>query len=114
MKKIITAVVLTFIMAGTASALSDAEYLRLKKSNADFARADRNLSQVWKKVTANMPRRSFRILQDYQREWIDGGRDDDAEHYMEMGYSRAEAYTMATNDRAEYLPKLAREIIDGD
>ena len=110
MKKILTAMVLTLALAGTAFALSDSEYLSLKKSNADFARADKNLTQVWKKVTGSMSGRSLARIRNEQREWIEEGRDDEAEYYMNMGYSRAEAYTMATNDRAEYLPKLAREI----
>ena len=110
MKKILTAMVLTLALAGTAFALSDSEYLSLKKSNADFARADKNLTQVWKKVTGSMSGRSLARIRNEQREWIEEGRDDEAEYYMNMGYSRAEAYAMATNDRAEYLPKLASEI----
>ena len=113
MKKILTAMVLTLALAGTAFALSDSEYLSLKKSNADFARADKNLTQVWKKVTGSMSGRSLARMRNEQREWIEEGSDDEAEYYMNMGYSRAEAYTMATNDRAEYLPKLAREIRNG-
>jgi len=31
---------------------------------------------------------------------------------MRQGYSRVEAYTMATNDRANLLPERAREIIN--
>lgn len=111
MKKVLTAALLALTLTGTAFALSDSEYTSLKKSNADFARADRNLSQVWKKLSDSMPGKSFKLLRSEQREWIDLGRDEDAANYMEMGYSRAEAYTMATNDRAEYLPKRAREIM---
>ena len=113
MKRIITAAVLVMMLGAQAFALSDEEYLRLKKSSADFARADRNLTQVWKKVTGSMSGRSLRIIREEQREWISEGRDDAAETYMDMGYSRAEAYTMATNERAEYLPELAREIRNG-
>ena len=114
MKRIITAAALVLMLSVQAFALSDAEYKNLKKSSADFARADRRLSQVWKKLSDNMPGRSFRRLQQEQREWVAEGRDYDADSYMEMGYSRAEAYTMATNDRADYLPKRAREIMNGD
>ena len=113
MKKILTAAILTLALAGTAFALSDSEYLTLKKSNADFARADKNLTQVWKKVTGNMSGRSLKVIRDEQRQWIDLGRDEDAAYYMSMGYSRAEAYAMATNDRAEYIPQRAREIRNG-
>lgn len=110
MKRLIPAVLLSIVLTGTAFGLSDKEYIKMKKANADFARADRNLTQVWNKLTRNMPRKYLSILRDEQREWIAVGRDEDAKNYMDMGYSRAEAYTMATNDRAEYLPNLAREI----
>ena len=102
---------MTLILAGTAFALSDAEYNTLRKSSADFARADKNLTQVWKKIAGKMSGTAFKRLQSEQRYWISEGRDDEAERYMDMGYSRAEAYTMATNDRAEYLPERAREIM---
>ena len=101
---------LVIMLAGSAFALSDEEYLRLKKSNADFARADRELTQTWKRLKDSMPKRAFRILQDEQREWIDFLRDRVAEDYMDEGYSRAEAYTMATNERIDELKSRAREL----
>ena len=110
-KRLIISAAMTLILAGSAFALTDAEYNTLRKSNADFARADRNLTQVWKKIAGKMSGASFKRLQSEQRYWISEGRDDEAERYMEMGYSRAEAYTMATNDRAEYLSERAREIM---
>ena len=111
MKRILSAVILTLILAGSAFGLSDSEYLRMKKSNADFARADRELSQVWKRLQNRLPGWAFKVLREEQREWIEYLRDEDANAYMDKGYSRAEAYTMATNDRAEYLPKRARQIM---
>ena len=114
MKRILSALTLTLIFAGAAFGLSDSEYLRLKKSNADFASADRELTRVYKRLQNRLPGWAFKILREEQREWISGGRDDDAESYMDQGYSRAEAYTMATNDRAEYLPRRARQIVNGD
>lgn len=110
MKKILAAVMLLLTMAGAAFALSDQEYLSLKKSNADFARADRRLTQVWKKLKADLSKSVFAELQENQREWIDSGRDEEAEDLMEEGYSRAEAYTIATNNRADELPDIASSI----
>ena len=113
MKRFLSAVLLTLILAGSAFGLSDREYLRMKRNSRDFARADRRLTQVWKRLQDRMPGWAFRILREEQREWIDGWRDEDARMYMEKGYSRIEAYTMATYDRAEYLPKRARAIENG-
>ena len=110
MKRLLSGLLVTLALAGSAFGLSDAEYLRMKKSSADFAKADRELTRVWNRLKDRMPGWAFRILKDEQREWIDGWRDEDARMYMEKGYSRIEAYTMATYDRAEYLPKRARHI----
>ena len=110
MKKVFTVIALVLLSASACFALSDEEYLRMKKNNADFARADRRLSQVWTRLKGSMSARAFSELQDLQREWIDSGRDEEAQSYMNDGYSRVEAYTMATSDRADELPKLAREI----
>lgn len=111
MKRLLSAAILTLILAGSAFGLSDKEYLRMKQSNADFARADARLTRVWNRLKDRMPGWAFKLLREEQREWIDGWRDEDARMYMDKGYSRAEAYTMATNDRAEYLPKRARSIM---
>ena len=107
MKRFLSAVLLTLILAGSAFGLSDREYLKMKRNSRDFARADRRLTQVWKRLQDRMPGWAFKILREEQREWIDGWRDEDARMYMEKGYSRIEAYTMA------YLPKRARAIEDG-
>ncbi|MBQ3455113.1 MAG: hypothetical protein IJG36_01630 [Synergistaceae bacterium] len=114
MKRLLSAVLLTLILAGSAFGLSDREYLKMKRSSKEFARADRNLTRVWNRLEDRMPGWAFKILRDEQRDWINGWRDEDARMYMEKGYSRVEAYTMATDDRAEYLPKRARAIINGD
>ena len=110
MKRFLAVITLIFILASPAFALSDAEFTRMKKNNADFARADRRLSQVWNRLKKELPKRVFNELRDEQRDWVEYGRDEDANAYMEEGYSRAEAYTMATSDRADYLPERAREL----
>lgn len=110
MRKIFAALMLAVLSASMCFALTDEEYLRMKKTNADFARADRRLSQVWKKLKGSVSKAVFTELQDYQREWIDSGRDIEAQGLMDEGYSRVEAYTMATSDRADALPSLAKDI----
>jgi uncharacterized protein YecT (DUF1311 family) len=106
MKKIFAAIVMVLVMAGSVFALSDAEYLTLKKSNTDFARADNRLTQVYGKLKATLSEKKFAEIKDEQLEWIESGRDHEARALMNGGYSRAEAYTMATSDRADYLQKI--------
>ncbi|MBQ7155242.1 MAG: DUF1311 domain-containing protein [Synergistaceae bacterium] len=112
MKRLLTFIVLV-VMCVPAFALSDAEYIRLKKSSTDFARADKRLSNVWTNVKKSLPKKIFTELQKVQREWIASGRDEAADEYVEQGYSRAEAYTMATNDRADALPQIAADLRSG-
>ena len=111
MKRVIS-VLLVLLLTVPAFALSDAEYLRMRKSNADFARADKRLNQVWAGLKKSLPKKIFSQLDKLQREWVSSGRDDEAAAYVSDGYSRMEAYTMATNDRADALPKIAKELRD--
>jgi uncharacterized protein YecT (DUF1311 family) len=108
MKNMFAVLVLVMLTVSPAFALSDEEYTTLKKSNADFAKADRRLAQVWKELKADLYKDAFAELQKDQREWIDSGRDEEAQELMNEGYSRAEAYTIATNNRADELPDIAR------
>lgn len=110
MKKIFVVLALVLAFVGTAFALSDAEYLSLKKSNADFARADKRLTQVYGKLKDALSKKDFADLKDEQLDWIKSERDDEAEELIHKGYSRAEAYTMVTNDRADYLEELLDEV----
>ena len=110
MKKIFAAIVMLLVMAGSAFALSDAEYLTLKKSNSDFARADKRLTQVYGKLKAVLSKKDFAEIMDEQLEWIESGRDQEARALMNGGYSRAEAYTMATSDRADYLQEILDDV----
>ncbi|MBQ7155243.1 MAG: DUF1311 domain-containing protein [Synergistaceae bacterium] len=107
MKRIFAVLALLLVAVSPAFALSDEEYLTLKKSNADFAKADRRLAQVWKELKADLYKDAFAELQKNQREWIESGRDEEAEDLMSEGYSKAEAYTIATNNRADELPDIA-------
>lgn len=110
MKRLVSVLALIFLLSVPAFGLSDSEYLRMRKSNADFARADRNLNQVWSRLRKSLPKNVFTRLDRLQREWVKSGRDEEAASLMEDGYSRIEAYTMVTNDRADSLPKIADDI----
>ena len=110
MKRFVTALLMMMLMISPAFALSDSEYLRMRRSSADFAQADKRLNNVWNRLRRTLPKRVFTQLDRLQREWVKSGRDDEAAALMDDGYSRTEAYTMATNDRAEALPKIAEEL----
>ncbi len=110
MKRFVYALALIFLLTAPAFALSDEEYLKMRKSNSDFARADKKLSQVYSRLKSKLPKRVFAELQKSQREWVSSGRDEAAAALMNDGYSRLEAYTIATNDRADILPEIAAEI----
>ena len=112
MKRFVSALMLALLLCAPAYSLSDSEYLRMRKSSADFARADKRLNQVWARLKKSLPKNVFTQLDKLQREWIKSGRDDDAAALMDEGYSRVEAYTMATNDRADSLPKIADDLRD--
>ncbi|MBQ7197098.1 MAG: DUF1311 domain-containing protein [Synergistaceae bacterium] len=100
MKRLISVVAIIFVFAVPAFALSDAEYLRMKK-NPDFAAADKELTNAYNQAKKSMSKEEFAEFKDDQREWIARDRDVRAQAFMEDGYSRVEAYTMATLERAE-------------
>ena len=110
MKRFVTALLLLLLMLSPASALSDSEYLRMRRSSADFSQADKRLNNVWNRLRRTLPKRIFTQLDRLQREWVKTGRDDEAAALMDDGYSRTEAYTIATNDRADALPKIAEDL----
>ena len=114
MKKFLSAFLLLVLISAPAFALSDAEYLKMKRNSQSFARADRKLTNTWNKLKKSLPEEVFEKLQKDQRSWIKKGRDDAANSYISEGYSRTEAYTFATNDRANKLPEIAAEFEDDD
>ena len=110
MKKIFSALTLLILFTSSAFALSDSDYLKMKRNNVEFARADRKLTNTWNKLKKSLPADAFKELQKDQREWIRTGRDNAANVYIKQGSSRTEAYTLATYQRANILPQIAKEI----
>ena len=92
-----------------AYALSDAEFLKMKKNSAAFAKADKELTQAYKDAKANLSKSDFAELQKEQRKWIASGRDKRAKALMKEGLSRVKAYTQATNERADEIRELFSE-----
>lgn len=112
MKRIISALMLVVLFAGSAFALSDAKYREFMKDPA-FAKADRRLNTVWKKLKKELPDWAFEILQDEQSQWVSSWRDMWAKEYMDENkkLKPVKAYTRVTNERAEFLPERADSIL---
>lgn len=103
MKKFYLAALLVLALCSSAFALSDKDYLRLKRNSKNFARADRELTQVYEEVKDTLSAREFERVKREQRNWIRTGRDAFAKRRMRAGDSRAEAYTAATLARVQEL-----------
>ena len=102
MKRLLTAIVLVMVLCVPAFALSDEEYIRLKRYPA-FAEADRSLASAYNDAKDAMNYIDFEELRKSQREWLDSGRDREARRLMRENYSRVEAYTEVTNRRVAYI-----------
>lgn len=110
MRRILTVIALVLLITSPSFALSDAEYLRMRRNSIAFARADKNLNRVWANLRKSMPKKVFAELEEMQHEWIRDGRDIEAQVLIDDGLSKVEAYTSVTNDRAKALPKLAEDL----
>ena len=115
MKRLISIVAIIFIYSVPAFALSDAEYLKMKK-DPEFAKADRELTRAYNQAKKSMSKEDFADFREDQRQWIARDRDVRAKTFMEDGYSKVEAYTEATLERARgiraELSVMALELID--
>ena len=102
MKRLLSALVLILALYVPAHALSDEEYIRLKRHPA-FAEADRSLASAYNDAKDAMTHTAFEDLRESQRDWIDSGRDKEARRLMRQDYSRVEAYTEVTRRRVAYI-----------
>lgn len=101
MKRFIAAA-LILVMSVPAFALSDAEYLRMKK-DPDFAEADERLNELYERAEASMNPENFAKLRREQRKWLAHGRDELAKKLIRENYSRLLAYTEVTKIRAQEI-----------
>ncbi|MBQ7544127.1 MAG: DUF1311 domain-containing protein [Synergistaceae bacterium] len=108
MKRLLAALTLILALCVPAHALSDEEYIRLKRSPA-FAEADRSLASAYNDAKDAMSYSAFEELRESQREWIDYGRDQEASRLMRQDYSRVEAYTEVTRRRTAYIRQQISE-----
>jgi len=104
-KRLISFCALIFVVMfySSAFALSDAEFQKLKK-DPDFAAADKKLNRVYKEVQASMSKSEFEKVKRGQLQWINSERDKEVKKLLSEGnFSKAEAYTTVTLDRARKL-----------
>ncbi|MBR1486872.1 MAG: hypothetical protein IJ597_06420, partial [Synergistaceae bacterium] len=60
MKRLISLAALILILTAPAFALSDSEYLEMKKTNKAFAEADKSLTEAYSKAKGTMPNSDFK------------------------------------------------------
>lgn len=102
MKRLISIIALILVCVTPAFALSDAEYLKMKK-DPEFAQADRELTRAYNDAKGSMTKSEFAKLKKLQRQWIADGRDRHAKNLMREGYSKTEAYAEATRVRTREI-----------
>ena len=70
-KAIFASVVLSIALCGTSFALTDAEYLSLKKASPEFAQSEMELNSTWKNLMARVPNEETKkALIKEQRQWL--------------------------------------------
>lgn len=99
MKRFLSALALIMLLCVPAFALSDGEYLKMKKDPA-FKTADGHLSKAYSQAKTSMSKTAFEKLKDEQRQWVTDGRDKEAKSLIRDGYDKLDAYTQVTRRRA--------------
>lgn len=102
MKRLISALALITVLCVPALALSDAEYLKMKKDPA-FRAADSQLTRAYNQAKNSMSKSDFEKLQREQRQWIKSGRDSEAKKVMRNQNPKLFAYTHVTLERARKI-----------
>ena len=104
MKRFISALLLAAMLSGSAFALTDKEYLSMKKQDESFRKADRRLNEIWREIKSVTPAKDFKAIEKDNASWIKTGRDEAAKFFINnYGLDKAGAYTEATNQRITYL-----------
>ena len=99
MRRLLFVIALMLAVAAPAFGLSDSEYRRMMK-DPEFSAADRELTNAYNEAKRIMSNSEFAGFRRDQRDWIAKQRDVRAKTFMEDGYTRVEAYTKATLERA--------------
>ena len=114
-KKIFILFLFIFMGNSPAFSLSEKDYQALLNNSPYFKEADKELSDTWKRVTANLMPADKKFLLADQRKWIKEERDAEAKELMERGFSKDCAYALVSRRRAgnlrvfEYNQNLSKE-----
>ncbi len=113
MKRLFSALLLLALLAGSAAALTDKEYLTMKKEDGSFNQADERLNELWKELKSMMSAKDFKALQEENASWLKTGRDKAAKSFMNDGLDKNTAYAEATWTRVTYLAELKAKQVYG-
>lgn len=106
MMKKFFAVLVLILISSVSYALTEEEYNDLMNDSA-FSAADREMNQALSSARKTLPKEDYDSLRNSQREWVRTGRDEEAEDLIDMnGYSKARAYTVATQNRTAEIRSM--------
>lgn len=103
MKRIVSALLLAALLAGSAFGLSDKEYESMRRNSKAFRDADDLLKESYQECKDTLSASEFKSVKEEQIEWVKHGRDEEAQSFIDDGDSRVIAYTKVTEMRADAL-----------
>ena len=108
MRKFLASLCWVGILAGSALALTDAEYREMLK-DPGFVAADKALNQAWAEAKKVMPKAAFEALKKEQGAWVAKGRDTEAKELMKNGMEAPKAYALVTEMRMRAIQTAAED-----
>ena len=108
MRKFLASLCWVGILAGSALALTGAEYQEMLK-DPGFAAADKALNQAWAEAKKVMPKAAFEALKKEQGAWVAKGRDTEAKEFMKNGMEAPKAYALVTEMRMRAIQTAAED-----
>ena len=108
MRKFLASLCWVGILAGSALALTGAEYQEMLK-DPGFVAADKALNQAWAEAKKVMPKAAFEALKKEQGAWVAKGRDTEAKEFMKNGMEAPKAYALVTEMRMRVVQTAAED-----
>jgi len=108
MRKFLTSLCWVGILAGSALALTGAEYREMLK-DPGFVAADKALNQAWAEAKKVMPKAAFEALKKEQGAWVAKGRDTEVKEFMKNGMEAPKAYALVTEMRMRAIQTAAED-----
>ena len=108
MRKFLASLCWVGILAGSALALTGAEYQEMLK-DPGFVAAEKALNQAWAEAKKVMPKAAFEALKKEQGAWVAKGRDTEAKEFMKNGMEAPKAYALVTEMRMRAIQTAAED-----